>query len=149
MKNEPYPEGWRPTWARLAIFLKPARGCYKLYAVGESSLEHGGERRIAAEGQPHHGFKTLADARRALAEADAAAALAKLRDCRDDPANAGPPEAFDDEFAPDERTDTLPYGDRTTTGPKSNIINLVVHSRYRGHQNRSREDAGTERARTA
>ena len=82
MKNRPYPEGWRPTWARLAIFLKPARGRYKLYAVSESSLEHGGEQRIAADGQPHHGFKTLADARRALAETDPAAELAKLRDYR-------------------------------------------------------------------
>ena len=75
----PYPTGWRPTWARLAIFLDPEQQMYKLYAVSESSLEHGGERRIAAEDQPSQGFKTLRDARRGLAEADPTAEVARLR----------------------------------------------------------------------
>ena len=52
------------------------------------------------------------------------------------PAKAGPPEAFDDELAPEDWADTLPWGDRATTGPESNIVNLVFHSRCGGYRNR-------------
>lgn len=79
MTTRPYPEGWRPTWARLAIFHEPSRGRYKLYAVEESNLEDSLEHRTAAERQPPAGFATLAKAQAALAEADPAAELAKLR----------------------------------------------------------------------
>lgn len=81
MTNTPYPEGWRPTWARLAIFQEAESRRYRLYAVSESTLEDGGEERIPADRQPREGFRTLAEARFALAEADPAAELARLR-CR-------------------------------------------------------------------
>ena len=63
MTNAPYPQGWRPTWARLAIFHEAESRRYKLYAVSESTLEHGGEQRATANSQPHEGFETLAEAR--------------------------------------------------------------------------------------
>ena len=78
MTNAPYPQGWRPTWARLAIFHEAESRRYKLYAVSESTLEHGGEQRATANSQPHEGFETLAEARWSLAEADPAAELARL-----------------------------------------------------------------------
>ena len=78
MTNARYPDGWRPTWARLAIFHETESRRYKLYAVSESTLEHGGEQRAAASRQPDDGFETLAEARRSLAEADPAAELARL-----------------------------------------------------------------------
>ena len=79
MTTRLYPEGWRPTWARLAIFREPSSGRYKLYAVEESNLNDSVEHRTAAERQPPDGFETLAEAQVALAEADPAAELAKLR----------------------------------------------------------------------
>ena len=60
MTNARYPDGWRPTWARLAIFHETESRRYKLYAVSESTLEHGGEQRAAASRQPDDGFETLA-----------------------------------------------------------------------------------------
>lgn len=52
------------------------------------------------------------------------------------PAKPGPPEAFDDDLAPEDWADTLPWGDRTTTGRDSNIVNLVFHSRCAGYRRR-------------
>ena len=52
------------------------------------------------------------------------------------PATPGPPEAFDDDLAPENWADTLPWGDRTTTGRDSNIVNLVFHSRCAGYRKR-------------
>ena len=74
------PEGKEPMTGpsirdvRLAIFRKPRRGRYKIYVVGRRRAANGGvtvrERRIAANGQPFHGFKTLDEARTALATLD-------------------------------------------------------------------------------
>lgn len=52
------------------------------------------------------------------------------------PAKPGPPEAFDDDLAPEDWADALPWGDRTTTGRDSNIVNLVFHSRCAGYRKR-------------
>ena len=52
------------------------------------------------------------------------------------PATPGPPEAFDDDLAPENWAETLPWGDRATTGRKSNIVNLVFHSRCAGYRKR-------------
>ena len=52
------------------------------------------------------------------------------------PATPGPPEAFDDDLAPENWAETLPWGDRTTTGRDSNIVNLVFHSRCAGYRKR-------------
>ena len=52
------------------------------------------------------------------------------------PAKPGPPEAFDDDLAPEDWADTLPWGDRKTTGRDSNIVNLVFHSRCAGYRER-------------
>ena len=51
-------------------------------------------------------------------------------------AKPGPPEAFDDDLAPEDWADTLPWGDRTTTGRDSNIVKLVFHSRCAGYRRR-------------
>lgn len=50
------------------------------------------------------------------------------------PANPGPPEAFDDDLAPEDWVDTLTWGDPAKTGPNSNIVNLVFHSRCAGYR---------------
>ena len=52
------------------------------------------------------------------------------------PAKPGPPEAFDDDLAPEDWADALPWGDRATTGRDSNIVNLVFHSRCAGYRKR-------------
>ena len=78
MTTQPDQADWRPTWARLAIFREASSGRYKLYAVEESKLG-GAEERTAARRQPPDGFKTLAEARAALAEADPAAELRRRR----------------------------------------------------------------------
>lgn len=79
MTTRPQPERWRPTWARLAIVHEPDVERYKLYAVEESNMNEKVEQRTAAERQPQNGFATLDEAQTALAEADAAAELARLR----------------------------------------------------------------------
>lgn len=70
------PRGWRMTWARLSIIPDPASGRHVLWMIDDAA--HGDARtRVAA--QPPGGFAALSNAVHALAEADPAAELARLR----------------------------------------------------------------------
>ena len=68
---------------RLAIFRKPRRNRFKVYAVGRPATANGGvsksEKRIATGDQPFHGFKTLPEAREALETLDIDAETRKFR----------------------------------------------------------------------
>ena len=76
-ENPALPVGWRMNWARLSIIRDPGNGRFRLWAIDDDG-EHRGERRPAAE-QPTLGFADAADAAYALAEADPAAEITRLR----------------------------------------------------------------------
>ncbi len=76
-ENPALPAGWRMSWARLSIIRNPETGRFRLWAIDDDG-DHHGKRRLAAE-QPATGFATAADAAHALAEADPAAEIARLR----------------------------------------------------------------------
>lgn len=65
------------------------------------------------------------------------------------PATPGPAEAFDDDLAPENWAEALPWGDRSATGRESNIVNLVFHSRCAGYQKRPTNRALYEGMRVA